>query len=125
MGFSLGCRPLLHALADCAVLPENLRCIAFVGAAAPRHLYERLPRRFLTEGRGRIIHVWSKNDGVLSLLYPLVQGAYPAAGAAPVNVPGIRDVEFDVGHTGYGAVASELVRVVTESHLAGRSKAPA
>lgn len=111
IGFSLGSRVLLSALTGIAEPLPNLHHIVFAGAAAPAQAYSQMPAWVCNSESDRAIHVWSENDFVLQAMYPLMQGACPAAGRAPVNIPGVKNVNVKVGHLGYSAIAKELLSI--------------
>ena len=107
----LGARVLLSALTGIAEPLPNLHHIVFAGAAAPAQAYSQMPAWVCNSESDRAIHVWSENDFVLQAMYPLMQGACPAAGRAPVNIPGVKNVNVKVGHLGYSAIAKELLSI--------------
>ena len=106
IAFSLGCRVVLYALEAGVIPPASIERMVFVGSAAPATAFEVIPP-LVASGTG-ITHVFSRRDAVLDRLYPLGRDTARPSGREPLEIPGVENVEVDVGHRSYASIAGML-----------------
>lgn len=111
IAFSLGCRVLLLGLRSVKEPPPRLRRVVFAGAASSRSAFKALPARLVRDGR--VVNVYSTEDGVLKWLYEEVQQSGDPAGLGPVEIEGVRNVCVETGHLSYPGLAKELLELAT------------
>jgi len=106
IAFSLGCRVVLYAIAAGAIAPGSVERLVFAASAAPAATFD-VVRPLLRAGTS-ITHVFSKKDQVLDRLYPLGERETQPSGRSMLHIPGVENIELDVGHRGYAMKAPEL-----------------
>jgi len=106
IAFSLGCRVLLYAAAAGAIVPGSIERLVFAGSAAPASTFDVIPP--LLAGGTAVTHVFSKRDAVLDRLYPFGERRTVPSGRHPLDIPGVENVEVDVGHRSYASIAGVL-----------------
>lgn len=111
IAFSLGCRVVLYAIAAGVVDATVLKRLVFVGSAAPTEDFAVLGD--LVAAGTRVLHVYSRKDAVLDRLYPLGSHGEKPSGRDVLEMEGVENVKFDVGHHGYASVAAELWALAT------------
>lgn len=111
VAFSLGCRVVLHALADHVAHFRKVERVVFAASAAPASSFEALSPR-IADGT-EVIHVYSRKDTILDRVYPLGEGRILPSGREPLYLPGVKNVEVVVGHRGYSSIASRLLALAT------------
>ncbi len=111
LGFSLGCRVVLHAISAGVLAPGSVQRVVFAASAAPASAFD-VVEPILGAGT-RVTHVFSRRDAVLERLYPLGDRLARPSGLAKLEFDGIDNVEVDVGHRGYSSVAPVLWDLLT------------
>src|SRR6185369_7962085 len=106
ISFSLGCRVVLYAMRAGAIAPGSIERMVFAGSAAPASAFDVFPP--LIESGNGITHVFSRRDAILDRLYPFGKDTAHPSGREPLEVPGVDNVEVDVGHRSYASIAATL-----------------
>jgi hypothetical protein len=106
VAFSLGCRVVLYATAAGVIAPGSVERMVFAGSAAPADAFATLPP-IVSTGTA-VTHVFSRRDAVLDRLYPLGRDTARPSGRSPLEIPGVENVEVDVGHRSYASIAGMI-----------------
>ncbi len=106
IAFSLGCRVVLYAMRAGVIPPGSVERVVFAGSAAPASTFDVLPP-MIESGTG-VTHVFSRRDAILDRLYPLGKDTARPSGREPLEIPGVENVEVDVGHRSYASIAGTL-----------------
>lgn len=106
VAFSLGCRVVLYAVAAGAIAPGSVERFVFAGSAAPASDFDVL-LPLLAAGT-HVVHLHSKRDAVLDRLYPIGERTTQPSGRRVLEMPGVENVQVEVGHRGYASIASVL-----------------
>lgn len=123
IAFSLGCRVVLHAIAAGIIDASILERLVFVGSAAPPQDFAVL--KDLVGAGARVVHVYSRKDAVLDRLYPFGGRGEKPSGRDALDMEGVEDVQFDVGHSGYASIARSLWVLVIGEGVSASSPPPA
>lgn len=106
IAFSLGCRVLLYAAQAGVFTPGSVQRLVFAASAAPPSAFHVLPAMMSTGTA--ITHVYSRRDAILDRLYPFGEGTTRPSGREPLDIPGVENLEVDVGHRSYASIAHVL-----------------
>ena len=113
IGFSLGARVVLNALAGNAAATACVDRIVLVGAAVPRAAVAALPE-CVRDGR-TTVNFYSHVDTTLKGLYPAMGEIPDPVGAVGAQTPGVLDIEVERGHLDYAALAQRILELALES----------
>lgn len=122
IAFSLGCRVVLYAAKAGAFAPGSVQRLVFAGSAASPGAFDVLPA-MIASGTA-VTHVYSRRDAVLDRLYPLGEDKTRPSGREPLRIPGVENVEVDVGHRSYASIAQTLWELALVSPTSLSTLAP-